>query len=730
MLRRSLLVEWWLTGLLVSAVICLAIRGEITRPLDNLFLDVAARAVAPPADDRILIVGVDNASLAKVGKWPWRRSVHAALIRRLAASGAAVIAYDVLFTEAGPAQEDRRLETAMRAGTPVLLPLEIQTPGANGRAYDVAQPIPSLLTAAGGVGSVGLLFDEDGIVRRAALSGAPTPHDIPHLMEMTYRRVSGRPSPEYDRVRAGWSTGGRPVSWTPYLPAGGFRTISFASVLDGETPDVFLRGRIVLVGATALGLGDTYPVPRASGHVMPGVEIQANLLNDLLADRFIHPVPGWAAIVASLAPLWLLMVGFRRFRPEWNMRLCLAVMAGWLCVAWAMPFVAGLWLAPGAALLGLLIVYPLWGWRRLEALNRFVLDQLARIRREPDILPSPPRLALDTVDRDAARLGDVLEQLVHLRRFVAQIVAGIPDIICVLDADGRIRLANGAATQLFGADLKGQDFAAILARAARPIENGEMLETADGRTLSPQRVPFTPTEGDVRGWIVRLADVTPIRAAAQERERTLQFLSHDMRAPQSALIALLDKADSRALDPDIVRHIRRHAHATLELAENFVQLARANAATGTLQPVDPADALDEAADRLWSPAEAKGVTIEVEADHGHLVAGDQPMLIRAFANLLDNAVKFSPAGSTIRCTLEREGDQVRCTIADQGPGIPPERRQMLFAAFGPHQSGAGGGTGLGLAFVKAVVDRHGGAIAWRSEDGKGACFRLSLPALE
>jgi CHASE2 domain-containing sensor protein/anti-sigma regulatory factor (Ser/Thr protein kinase) len=714
LLQRRLLIEWTAILVLATLLVIALSRGELTRRFDNLLYDRLIGLRAPPADDRILIVAIDNDSLRRIGRWPWGRETHAALLDRLAAAHPRAIAYDVLFTEPNPA--DPALAAAMTRAKPVFAPLLFETPGLNGADYDIIPPVPSVAATAAGVGHVNVALDSDGMVRSIALGAGRT--RVPHLMELTYRAVTGHPSAASARM----GTDGKML--IPFTHrAGAFRTVSFAAVLDGEVPAEFLRGRVVLIGATALGMGDAFPTPISGETVLPGVELQANVLNALLADRALAPLSPLPLTLLSLLPLWLLMLGFWRLNPAMGLRLSVALVLLCLVGAPAALLALGVWVPPGAAIVGLLLVYPLWGWRRLQALSDYVSGEVSRLRREPG-LDLPARAvpaASDVVAAQAADLADAIERMRDLRRFVGDVIRELPDPLLVTDA-GIVTLANSAAHALLGDDIVGRAKAPL-----SPLADGSL--EIDGRCFILTRAALRDADDVQRGWIVRLADISAIRDAEREREALLEFLSHDMRSPQASILALIDHDGQSAVRPDIATRIRGYAHRTLTLADNFVQLARVSATPFRPEPVSLGDVLAEAADDLWTQADRRGIRIVcAEADEEHLMLGEGAELLRALINLLDNAVRFTPDGGTVRAGIGRDGGMLVCTISDQGPGIAPERLSTLFQRFAVAAE-KGRSAGLGLAYVKAVIDRHHGEISCDSDSG-GTRFTLRFAAID
>jgi signal transduction histidine kinase len=227
-----------------------------------------------------------------------------------------------------------------------------------------------------------------------------------------------------------------------------------------------------------------------------------------------------------------------------------------------------------------------------------------------------------------------------------------------------------------------------------------------------------------------LADITALANAEVEREQVLQLLSHDMRAPQSAIIASLDGN----IDEAARRRIESNAKLTMKLAQDFVDIARMTDSKFVGEELLLADLIRDVVDNFWSLANEREIHIEVtdNTDCGFVV-GEADSLSRAFANLIDNAIKFSPNNSKITIDLDREtvGDEPRVfvQIADNGPGIDPDVFANLFQRFAAtdRQFGRVKGTGLGLTYVKAAVKRHKGNIVVTNREPTGTCFCIDLP---
>jgi CHASE2 domain-containing sensor protein/two-component sensor histidine kinase len=631
----GLIREWWIVAVVATALAMLLVLDRTTLRLDTMFYDLVLRLDERPPDPAILLVSVDDESLARTGAWPWRRNLQAQLLAAVQKGRPRAIAYDVQLIERSP--WDGALAAALAGPAPVFLPLAFEVPGHGGAPFDLLSPPAPIAGAAAGFGHVNLLPDADGIVRRVRLWDGNAAQPVPQLMTLVAARVrvgKDRAPPE---SAASFVARRFPLSG----PTGNYPTISASAVLRGELPSELLEGRLVLIGATAQGLGDWHPTAaRGSNGMMSGVELQANILDALLNDRLLAEAgTAWSLLLAVLA-VWSMLIGFRMLKPRGTLLLLALLQCALVAVAAGALVWLRLWIPPVAGSVVLLGIYPLWGWRRLSAANSFMVDELERLDGEPDMLLPVSESAADPVGRPA-----------------------------------------------------------VLLRNA----------------------------------------ITSLRVVQRQREHLIQFLSHDMRTPQASILAVLDTAKEGEISGALSDRIKSAARRTLELADNFVHLSRAEVKVYRLEPVDFADMLIDALDDLWPQLGRRRLTVDTEGEgEGLLVAADRALVTRAITNLIDNAIRFSPEGGRIRCRFARcvlgqDLSAVQLAISDDGHGVPPDQEAQLFERF---ERGAQGeeeegkqGAGLGLAFVHAVAVRHQGSIAYERSEGAGATFILTLPLL-
>ncbi len=757
-LRLRLTIEWILIGIAGTLLVVFALRAELASSFNHLFYDRLSSVNRPTADSQILLVNIDQTSLNAIGRWPWKRHVHARLLDRIQQAQPRSITIDILLTEPGEPADDAVLAQALGKGaSPIILPLHFDTPGDEGRAYNAMPPIALFAKGVNGLGHVNLTFDSDGKVRQAALCFDPEEKGSrwPHMMELVYRGMKQNPSAAYKSVTCGQSL------LIPYAKRSSHSEISYADVLAGNIPTELIKGRDIIIGASAAGMGDSYPVPYADGALLAGSEIMANMLTAIRKDNFIRPVPSWLVLIISLLPMWLLMIGFLRWLPRTALlassALVLIILGGS-----AAALSAQFWFPPGVALLALLFVYPLWGWRRLQSMSDFMSSELEQLESEGETLPLrvPHARAGDLVGRQSAALASAIDHMRDLRLFMKNTLSDLPDPMIATDVAGRITIFSDLVEQRIGHSILGMNLTAVFDGAIIPenraavddylaeCEAGRNIvpgidapnqisfvrfQTTDGGTFVMRQSKIENVAGELQGYIYYFADITALANAELEREQVLQLLSHDMRAPQSAIIASL----SGDVDGAARKRIESNARLTMKLAQDFVDIARMADSKFEGEELLLADLIRDVADNFWSLASERDVRFEITDNTNYgFVSGEPDGLSRAFANLADNAIKFSPNDSVVAIRLDREiiegESKIIISITDNGSGIDPEILPQLFQRFASteSQSGRVKGTGLGLNYVQAVIKRHKGSISAQSVKPQGTCFTITLPEAE
>lgn len=363
----------WIAQVLfaIAAACCVTLLTwrDSTARLDARVYDRILAGIEQPVDERIVLVAVDDRSLAVLGRWPWSRDVHAQLLRQLTAAGPRAIGFDVMFSERDSADPDGdvALAEAIHDSGRTALPVAVEAAAPGAPLVEVL-PMPPLAATAAALGHVEIDVDSDGIARQTFLhAGLGAPH-WPSLALALHQLGTPAPEPRVPpgTADAGATAPGSPYLWhrdqrilVPFARDDGFRQVAYVDALRGELPASTFRDRWVLVGVTAAGLAREVTVPGpAAGSRIAGVEYHAQLLNALLQDNAIVPLrlPHQLALGIALVMLPFAIHRPRhRFRRGWVAVALVATLTLAICVL--LLHYARIWFAPTPVLLVLAVGY-------------------------------------------------------------------------------------------------------------------------------------------------------------------------------------------------------------------------------------------------------------------------------------------------------------------------------------------------------------------------------------
>lgn len=293
LLKRTLA---WVAGFAAAALL---LASGVMQPLDDALYDAHMRHWSYTTGDQVVIIAIDPQSLASLGNWPLPRSVHGQLIRRLTEAGVRGIGMDVTMAEPDVSHpdNDRAYAQAIHDNGHVVMPVFAEAAELGGVLEEVL-PTPEIARNAAAFGHVDASKDPDGVTRGVYLKAGLGQPQWSALALALYDMGAATPLHPLPGLHQPEGTTNSPYQWIrdDYVlirfanSAGAFNQVSYVDVLQGRVPDALLKGRWVLIGATAAGLGDQLATS-ASGpnNPMPGVEYQANILESLHDGRLITP---------------------------------------------------------------------------------------------------------------------------------------------------------------------------------------------------------------------------------------------------------------------------------------------------------------------------------------------------------------------------------------------------------------------------------------------------------
>ncbi|WP_083956360.1 sensor histidine kinase [Tersicoccus phoenicis] len=315
--------------------------------------------------------------------------------------------------------------------------------------------------------------------------------------------------------------------------------------------------------------------------------------------------------------------------------------------------------------------------------------------------------------------------------------------IVVDDVDGVVRASPAAYAHglVRGHTVVHQEILAIVARVRQDgvIEERqfELSRGPLGESTSIVQVRVAPLGAEY--CLILADDRTEIIRTEQVRNDFVANVSHELKTPVGAISLLSEALDDAADDEEAVRRfagrIHRESGRLSSLVQDIIELSRLQSAdvvsAGSI--VDINAVIAEAVDRNRLAADARQIRVDVGGRVERAVHGDADLLMTAFRNLIDNAIRYSPPGTKVGVGLRSRDDVALVSVSDQGPGIPADEQDRIFERFyriDAARSRATGGTGLGLSIVKHVIARHGGEVGVWSRVGHGSTFTVRLPQID
>ncbi|WP_017296990.1 CHASE2 domain-containing protein [Nodosilinea nodulosa] len=769
-----------LPGVITAVAIALLLQGQAFQPLEQMAYRTLFELRGPlPADQRLVVIAIDDASLKQLGRFPWPRHYYTQLLAHLPRDQASVVVMNVIWSE--PSPDDAQLAEAIQQQGVTVLAQAWDGGGAPLR------PVPTLEQAAIATGHIMRQEDTDGLVRQLEPLRQGQPALAVAALQAYNLVAASIALPDLSQPL--W------LNWPG--PADQVSTYSFVDVLQGRIPTQTFRNKIVLVGVTAAGL-DPLVTPFDRNPPTSGLYLHATALDNLLQGNFLQPL-------SSRRLWWLLLVsspGFSWLMSGWNTRQQLMAMAG-LCGGWAvlslLLFQMHLWL-PTAAPVTLFVTTAI----AVALSDRLREDYLLRRQvaylwhhyhqdlvtaalspdRAPDSPPKPPLPRTRGAVSQVVQLADLARQLGRSQSMQIAIARTLPTGLIAFDGDGTIWFCNPVAIQLFQIQVGSSADSAVvphwlnLAQWQVSLENLKLgnttkysnlyrgnrwfdlsLQPLPNNAIPPQFPQSSP------GFLLLLEEITEHKqaeaalqrakeAALREAERSaaasrakgdfLAHMSHELRTPLNVILGFTQViSHDQSLHIDHRTHLKiinRSGQHLLGLINDVLEMSKIEAGRVQLNKTrfDLYHLLNDLEAMVRSKAQAKHLrlTFAPAADLPRYIATDEGKLRQILLNLIGNAIKFTEAGSITLRVNHAAAPQPASPITlsfeveDTGIGIATDALGQLFQPFTQSSSGqhAHEGTGLGLAISHTFVRLMGGNIMVCSTVNQGSTFKFHIQA--
>ena len=653
--RLRLFFEWMLIlVVLLSAGAFVKVHGTFDA-LDQVTYDGLMWQMEQPADERIVLVEIDDASLNQLGRWPWSREVHADFLSMMKTAQPKGVLMDILFVEPSDPKADDAMAQSAKGLSKWVLPALLTS--ANGNILDLGHPEDGIqlqmpiqpLQQYARIGLATAAPDSDNTVRKVYMGYDLQGQVLPTMSALL---LDQHEASRVDQVLIPY-TGGM----------NHYDRVSYADVLNGKVPLSSLRDRYVFVGATAVGLGDLHKTPFG---IMSGVEIHANVFDGLLNQRSLSLLESHYALIYTLLPLVLLMVGFLWINEKWHFYWLLLVEITWLGLCAYLLTWQHVWASPVTTCLLMVVAYVLWSWRRIAAIMRYFEGQLRGISAQ--LLSSNTETAYRS---SANTLQGVIEHIDRLQLAQRQIQMQNRELIDYLSHDLRtpqVSILSAIAMHKSNPELLSYDalFAQITENAQDTLQYARDLVE-----LNHAQTGDLIHEEHQLHYLIDYA-VERINIQAQEKHIKIKVLHGDS---QSAWVLVDGELIERAfinLISNAIRYSPPHSTVSIQLKYDDINHPQ------------------------W-------VSVLI-ADQG---AGMNAALQQALLQGL------------------HENDTKNGSGTNGAQNIKGVTGATL-----PIEPDAAGSMGIGWRMVRSIIRRHHGRLNIKSEQGQGATVIVSLPLVD
>jgi PAS domain S-box-containing protein len=333
------------------------------------------------------------------------------------------------------------------------------------------------------------------------------------------------------------------------------------------------------------------------------------------------------------------------------------------------------------------------------------------------------------------------------RRQLEAVLSSTNDAVLVTDQDDRVMLCNPAAENAFGlarGAAVGLPIAEVWGEPALgrlfTISNGKDTRTeeillGDGRTLYGSASTIIDSEGRVQGRVAVMRDITHLKELDSMKSEFVATVSHDLRAPltymrgYTTMLPMVGPLTPK--QQDYTEKVMAGIEQMTELIDDLLDLGRIEAGVGMVsEPCSLANVVRSVTESTRPQAMSRGLNVQLGRLSERLIFGDQGLLRHAIANLMENAIKYTPPGGSVTVGVQEQNMALVVSVKDTGIGIAPADQVRLFERFyrvKRRETVDIKGSGLGLAIVKSIVEWHQGRVWVESQIGEGSTFYILIP---
>lgn len=687
----------------------------------------------------IAVIQIDNNSVKKVGKWPWKRSIFSNLLNNIIPAKPAVIGFYFSFTEPGEDKaKDSKLYQTLKSFPNIVLARKMTTYKDDkiSLKVPVKSIFPDILH-----GHNAFKYSDSGIVKSVPLKLRAPAFSLQVLKLYQQNKTTNKKLQKLLNKTRNIKDFNNQSILIDYkrLPEN-FKHYSAIDVLNKEVPPGSFKNKIVLVGITDKNLTSVFSTPFTGEKVLSSseVQLQAQIIDSLINYRGLQQVSNLVVYSLSL----LLLAGFVFLTMKKRIITQGIIFLAFIFCLSGIDFILfknfALWFPPALAIILILVSYGISLYFTSSNVDNELIKSFNKLQESKKL----PVLEVPTdINSRVKNLIKLLEIINSDRETIKGIIDGVNNGIVVFDKNGKITWANIKIMILFADSLFlnqpiGKLFEDI---NLDEVKNECINNCIYKKELIIKEQEFlcviNRVEAEEEQYVAIFNDITEFKKLDRLKTDMVRMVSHELKTPLTGINICAENIVYIEDRQEAIKNAENIINASenlLDIITNFLSLSRLenDLITLNLETVSVSDMIQESIQLHESVHTKKNIDVMLNNNDIPEISADKKQLQIVFNNLISNAIKYSQENSTVTIDLIQEDPFISISVKDSGTGIPEDEQDKIFEKFyraRKHKQSNVQGTGIGLAITKRIVEMHKGQISVKSKPKEGSTFTVLLP---
>ena len=694
----------------------------------------------------VIIIGIDNKSIKRIGYWPWERRVYANVLDKVIKASPAVIGINLYFANTdGTSEDDQILIKTLKEFENIIISTkyepkeneEIHSEILSGHIFPsikrghvllenneiIRHFSPYLIFPAFSIEILRLYYDQKPVLKSKLPEGLK---DLLYQKEKFMDKSTSNILIDYHR---------KPTR---------FKTYSFTDVLYDKVPLKVFKDKIVLLGVSDQELSNLFATPlslQKDRRYSVSIEMQAQIIDSLMDYRGLTELSTILVNIVSFLIAGLFFFFSRKKNIVYQGLYFIISMALILGIDFVLFKYFALWAPPGILLLLIFLIFSIFIYLTIDKVDNKIIDAIQELKKEEEFaLPEIP----EEINNKLALLENLTRVIRKDRLRIKSIINNIYSGIMLLNIEGKILWINKASLDMFNMTIttnnKIQDLLPDIYfdDVIKEISKNNIYKQELKINFSEYLLCITPSLDNFDELVAILYDITELKEIDRLKTNMMRMVSHEIKTPLMNIVLASETINFQPDNENFLPSnsiIQKSADQILSTIDNYLNINKleSNMMKLNLKETNLVCLIEKCIDIQSLHAAKNNIKLVPEYNNIADVICDETLIEIVINNLLSNSIKYSANNSTVRIKLELENQYVNISVIDTGIGIAEDEQDRIFDKFYRAKNNDDLqvlGTGLGLAIVQGILHLHNTAITLNSSHGKGSVFSFKLSCAE